>query len=236
MSPVQLQVKGGIPSACAVTHWLSARCVPWSAGLPDCQVGDSVAPGDVLCEVETDKATISWEAQEEGFVAAILVPGGSKDVPIGTPAAVLVEDADQVAAFAGFTAADAAGGAAAAPKPAASAPPPPPPKAAAPSTPKAAAPARPAAAAAAPGEACLLLVCVGVDMLSASCARPTQVPAPSDASSPAAAAAAMCCMLCVSCNRLARRGQPLCQAPGGRGRRVAGRRGRQWPRRPHHSS
>jgi pyruvate dehydrogenase E2 component (dihydrolipoamide acetyltransferase) len=82
--------------------------------------------------VETDKATISWEAQEEGFVAAILLPGGSKDVPIGTPAAVLVEDKAAVAAFANFTPAAA---------PAASAPPPPRPAAA----PKpAAAPAAPA--------------------------------------------------------------------------------------------
>jgi pyruvate dehydrogenase E2 component (dihydrolipoamide acetyltransferase) len=45
-----------------------------------------------LCEVETDKATIAWEAQEEGFIAAILVQGGSKDVAVGTPAAVIVEE------------------------------------------------------------------------------------------------------------------------------------------------
>lgn len=55
-------------------------------------VGDSVAPGDVLCEVETDKATIAWESQEEGYVAAILLGNGSKDVAVGSPAAVLVED------------------------------------------------------------------------------------------------------------------------------------------------
>jgi pyruvate dehydrogenase E2 component (dihydrolipoamide acetyltransferase) len=46
----------------------------------------------MLCEVETDKATIAWEAQEEGFIAAILLPGGSKDVAVGTPAAVIVEE------------------------------------------------------------------------------------------------------------------------------------------------
>lgn len=38
--------------------------------------GDSVAPGDILAEVETDKATIEWEAQEEGFIAKILKPAG----------------------------------------------------------------------------------------------------------------------------------------------------------------
>lgn len=38
--------------------------------------GDSVAPGDILAEVETDKATIEWEAQEEGFIAKILMAAG----------------------------------------------------------------------------------------------------------------------------------------------------------------
>lgn len=105
------------------------------------KVGDEVAAGDVLCEVETDKATISWESQEEGYVAAILLPGGSKDVPIGTPAAVLVEDKSLVAAFANFTAADASGASAAA-APAPSTPPPPKP-AAAPKPAPSAAPAAP---------------------------------------------------------------------------------------------
>eukprot|EP00775_Hariotina_reticulata_P012800 gene12800-12928_t len=102
-------------------------------------------------QVETDKATIAWEAQEEGFIAAILLPGGIKDVAVGTPAAVIVEDEGEVAAFKGFTAADAAG--APAPKPAASAPPPPPPAAvpaAADASPKASAPV-PRAAPASPG-------------------------------------------------------------------------------------
>lgn len=38
------------------------------------------------------QATIEWEAQEEGFLARILMPEGSKDVAVGTPVAVLVED------------------------------------------------------------------------------------------------------------------------------------------------
>lgn len=38
--------------------------------------GDSVAPGDILAEIETDKATIEWEAQEEGYIAKILKPAG----------------------------------------------------------------------------------------------------------------------------------------------------------------
>lgn len=80
--------------------------------------GDQVAPGDILCEVETDKATIEWEAQEEGFLAKILMPEGSKDIPVGTTVALLVEDAGEVAAFADYSP-GAGGTAAAAPKKAA---------------------------------------------------------------------------------------------------------------------
>lgn len=38
--------------------------------------GDAVNPGDILAEIETDKATIEWEAQEEGFIAKIIKPAG----------------------------------------------------------------------------------------------------------------------------------------------------------------
>ncbi|GIL63139.1 hypothetical protein Vafri_17254 [Volvox africanus] len=72
------------------------------------KVGDSVAPGDVYCEVETDKATISWESQEEGFIARILLPDGSKDIEVGTAALVLVDDKEAVSAFANFKSMDAA--------------------------------------------------------------------------------------------------------------------------------
>ena len=71
--------------------------------------GDSVAPGDILAEVETDKATMEWEAQEEGVLAALLVPDGARDVAVGTAVAVLVEEAGDVAAFAGYEAPAAAG-------------------------------------------------------------------------------------------------------------------------------
>ncbi|PNW78214.1 hypothetical protein CHLRE_09g386735v5 [Chlamydomonas reinhardtii] len=84
------------------------------------KVGDSVAPGDVYCEVETDKATISWESQEEGFIARILLSDGSKDIEVGTPVLVLVEEKETVPAFADFTpgAPQAAAPAAPAPTPA----------------------------------------------------------------------------------------------------------------------
>ncbi|XP_022742043.1 dihydrolipoyllysine-residue acetyltransferase component 1 of pyruvate dehydrogenase complex, mitochondrial isoform X1 [Durio zibethinus] len=54
--------------------------------------GDKIEVGDVLCEIETDKATLEFECLEEGFLAKILVPEGSKDVPVGQPIAVMVED------------------------------------------------------------------------------------------------------------------------------------------------
>lgn len=39
--------------------------------------------GDILAEIETDKATLGFEAGDEGYLAKILIPGGSKDVPVG---------------------------------------------------------------------------------------------------------------------------------------------------------
>lgn len=47
------------------------------------QEGDQLSEGDLLAEIETDKATMGFEAPEEGFLAKIVVPAGSKDVPLG---------------------------------------------------------------------------------------------------------------------------------------------------------
>ncbi|KAL3523536.1 hypothetical protein ACH5RR_016370 [Cinchona calisaya] len=58
--------------------------------------GDKIDVGDVLCEIETDKATLEFESLEEGFLAKILVPEGSKDVPVGQPIAITVEDPDDI--------------------------------------------------------------------------------------------------------------------------------------------
>ncbi|XP_066383205.1 dihydrolipoyllysine-residue acetyltransferase component 1 of pyruvate dehydrogenase complex, mitochondrial-like isoform X3 [Miscanthus floridulus] len=46
--------------------------------------------GDVICEIETDKATLEFESLEEGYLAKILAPEGSKDVQVGQPIAVTV--------------------------------------------------------------------------------------------------------------------------------------------------
>lgn len=48
------------------------------------QVGDGLAPGDVLVEIETDKAQMDFEFQDEGVLAKILKESGTKDVAVGT--------------------------------------------------------------------------------------------------------------------------------------------------------
>ena len=68
-------------------------------------------PGEALCGIETDKAVVDFEMQEEGYVAKILFSDGGKDVPLGEPVAILVDDEDDIAAFADWTPGAAAGGA-----------------------------------------------------------------------------------------------------------------------------
>lgn len=68
------------------------------------KVGDQFSAGDVLCSVETDKATIDFEAQDDGVLAKILrEPPNATDIPIGEPICVVVDDEGDVAAFADFT-------------------------------------------------------------------------------------------------------------------------------------
>lgn len=76
--------------------------------------GDEITAGTVLCEVETDKATVDFVSQDDGFVAKILVPEGAKDIPVNAPLAVVVEEQEDVAAFASFSLGDIEGAAPAA--------------------------------------------------------------------------------------------------------------------------
>ncbi|WP_454619224.1 pyruvate dehydrogenase complex dihydrolipoamide acetyltransferase [Bradyrhizobium cenepequi] len=76
--------------------------------------GDKVKSGDVIAEIETDKATMEVEAVDEGTIAKILVPEGTQDVPVNDVIAVLAGDGEDVKA--------AASGAAAAPPKAVEAP------------------------------------------------------------------------------------------------------------------
>lgn len=46
-------------------------------------LGDSLVEGDLLAEIETDKATMGFETPEEGYLAKIFLPAGTKDVPLG---------------------------------------------------------------------------------------------------------------------------------------------------------
>src|SRR6476619_1034732 len=108
--------------------------------------GDKVKSGDVIEEIETDKATMEVEAVDEGTIAKILVPEGTQDVPVNNVIAVLAGDGEDVKAA-------GAGAASAPPKPAASAEAPAaakPAPAPAPSPAPAAKAAAPAAAAPAP--------------------------------------------------------------------------------------
>src|SRR5258707_8295730 len=74
--------------------------------------GDKVKSGDVIAEIETDKATMEVEAVDEGTLAKILVPEGTQDVPVNDVIAVLAGDGEDVKAA-------GAGAASAPPKPAA---------------------------------------------------------------------------------------------------------------------
>ena len=64
--------------------------------------------GDLLCEIETDKATMGFETPEEGYLAKILLPGGSKEVPIGKLLCIIVANKEDVEKFSSFKADDAA--------------------------------------------------------------------------------------------------------------------------------
>ena len=59
--------------------------------------GDAVKAGDVIAEIETDKATMEVEAVDEGVLARILVPGGTENVAVNTPIAVIAEEGEEVA-------------------------------------------------------------------------------------------------------------------------------------------
>lgn len=73
------------------------------------EVGDEVAPGDILAEVETDKASVDFEMQEDGYVAKLLVEEGAQDIALGELVAILVENEEDIAAFKDYTGEDDSG-------------------------------------------------------------------------------------------------------------------------------
>ncbi|MGN6154127.1 MAG: pyruvate dehydrogenase complex dihydrolipoamide acetyltransferase [Sphingomicrobium sp.] len=62
--------------------------------------GDEVKSGDILAEIETDKATMEFEAVDEGKLAKILVPEGTEGVKVGAPIAILAGEGEDVSAAA----------------------------------------------------------------------------------------------------------------------------------------
>merc|ERR1712013_697629 len=71
--------------------------------------GDKVSEGDLLCEIETDKATMGFETPEEGFMGKIVIPAGAKDIPIGKLLCIIVENQEDVAKFKDFVVAGPSG-------------------------------------------------------------------------------------------------------------------------------
>jgi pyruvate/2-oxoglutarate dehydrogenase complex dihydrolipoamide acyltransferase (E2) component len=61
--------------------------------------GDSFSTGDVLLEIETDKATMDVEAQDDGIMAKIFAPDGSKNVQVGTRIAVVADEGDDISSL-----------------------------------------------------------------------------------------------------------------------------------------
>jgi pyruvate dehydrogenase E1 component beta subunit len=100
--------------------------------------GDAVKSGDVIAEIETDKATMEVEAVDEGTLGQILVPEGTADVAVNTPIAMILTEGEDAATL------NDAGAPARAQKAAESAPPAPQPRKAAPAEPKSAAMPTPA--------------------------------------------------------------------------------------------
>uniref|UniRef100_A0A8C1XE74 Acetyltransferase component of pyruvate dehydrogenase complex n=1 Tax=Cyprinus carpio TaxID=7962 RepID=A0A8C1XE74_CYPCA len=105
------------------------------------KVGEKLGEGDLLAEIETDKATIGFEVQEEGYLAKILIAEGTRDVPLGTPLCIIVEKESDISTFADYVETGVATSPPPAPTPVATPPPAPAPPTPAP----AAAPAAPAA-------------------------------------------------------------------------------------------
>jgi pyruvate dehydrogenase E1 component beta subunit len=61
--------------------------------------GDTVAAGDIMAEVETDKATMEVEAVDEGIIGKILIGDGSENIPVNTPIAILLEEDEDAGAL-----------------------------------------------------------------------------------------------------------------------------------------
>ncbi|KAI4331286.1 hypothetical protein MLD38_029485 [Melastoma candidum] len=127
-SPMPLFVLG---KESFLSHMVSRRGLSFDSGLPPHQEigmpslsptmtegniarwlkkeGDKVSPGEVLCEVETDKATVEMECMEEGYLAKILKGDGSKEIKVGEVIAITVEDEEDIGKFKDYSSSATAG-------------------------------------------------------------------------------------------------------------------------------
>lgn len=90
--------------------------------------GDKVSAGDVLCEIETDKAIVDMESMEDGYLAKIVYGDGSKEIKVGEVIAIMVEDEADIAKFKDYTPSGQGAANEKAPSKETATPPPPPPK------------------------------------------------------------------------------------------------------------
>ena len=67
--------------------------------------GDKIKSGDIIAEIETDKATMEVEATDEGTLGKILIPEGTADVAVNTPIAVILSDGEDASALKGIASA-----------------------------------------------------------------------------------------------------------------------------------
>ena len=65
--------------------------------------GDQVSSGDLLAEIETDKATMEIEAVEEGTIVKLLVPEGNSNVKVNKPIAILLEEGEDISSLNDYT-------------------------------------------------------------------------------------------------------------------------------------
>jgi len=86
------------------------------------QEGESLKAGDILCEIETDKASVGFEMQDDGVLAKILVQAQGSEIACGSPIALMVEDSAAYSEFLKLDPSEHGIASAAAPQPVAAAP------------------------------------------------------------------------------------------------------------------
>ena len=81
--PIQILMPALSPtmSEGTISNWVKAE-------------GDDISSGDVLCEIETDKATMEVEAIDDGVLGKILIAGGTEGVAVNTPIAIILEEGE----------------------------------------------------------------------------------------------------------------------------------------------